>query len=274
MILKRVGEIFQRFSRTPVDPIKRRRVELSKQLYSRFGGLVAYGPFKGLKLASQVYWGSAVHSHQLLGIYEQELLYSFLDVPKTHRTFIEIGSQDGYYAVGALLADLFDHAHCFEILKEGQQLIAENAIQNCVRDRVSIYGKADRSLPEVLKTQGVHLDKSVFLCDIEGGEFEMFDASMFERLRGSIIFIELHPFAVTRGDERVHELKIAASTQFNITELTTSARDLSVFTELDSLSDTDRWLLCSEGRPVRMTWLRLDPVSPRTVWKSVAEAAR
>ena len=36
--------------------------------------------------------------------------------------------------------------------------------------------------------------------------------------------------------------------------------DLSEFEELKEWSDTDRWLVCSEGRPKLMTWWRLDPL--------------
>jgi hypothetical protein len=37
------------------------------------------------------------------------------------------------------------------------------------------------------------------------------------------------------------------------------SRYLSVFPELKELTDTDHWLLCSEGRSRLMQWLRFDP---------------
>lgn len=255
---KFVGRVRRFALPTPVDPIQSRRVELSRRLYARFSGQVAYGPFRGLKLAPDAHWGSSVHSHQLLGIYEQELLNAIFDLPETHRTFVDIGSQDGYYAVGAVRAGLFDIAHCFEILQEGRELIAENARRNGLKDKVHIYGAADATLAETLAAAGVDVARSVVLCDIEGGEFDVFDRAMFETLKGAIIFIELHPFAVDGGRGKIATLKEAAAANFNITELTTGARDLSAYPELDSYSDTDRWLLCSEGRPERMSWLRLD----------------
>lgn len=245
---------------SPTDPIQARRVELARSLYAQFAGEVAYGPFKGTKLASVTHWGSSVNSHQLLGLYEQELLHALFDVPRTHRTFVEIGSQDGYYAAGALRAGLFDRAHCFETRIEGQKLIADNCKKNGVGDRVEIYGEADRNFTSQVRWSAPALDKSVILCDTEGAEFQIFDSRLFEIVKGAVIFIELHPFAVKNGAEAVKELKEAAAPHFVISELTTAARDLSVFPELDGFSDTDRWLLCSEGRPVRMTWLRLDPI--------------
>ncbi len=242
-----------------VDPIQARRLALSRELHARFGGVVAHGPFAGLELAPEAHWGSGVYSHQLLGIYEQELLQSLADVPSRYRTFIEIGAQDGYYSIGGLRAGMFDRAICFEILEEGQALIAENARRNGQDGKIRIHGAADAGLGGTLKAEKVDPAQSVVLCDIEGAEFDVFDAAMFGQLKGAIIFIELHPFAMASGAAKIAALKEAASTHFTIAQFTTGARDLSAFPELDGYSDTDRWLMCSEGRPERMHWLRLDP---------------
>ena len=42
---------------------------------------------------------------------------------------------------------------------------------------------------------------------------------------------------------------------FKIEILTTTNRDLSQFKFLDSMSDLEKWLLVSEGRPEKMEWL-------------------
>ena len=42
---------------------------------------------------------------------------------------------------------------------------------------------------------------------------------------------------------------------FKIKILTTTNRDLSKFKFLDSISDNEKWLLVSEGRPEKMEWL-------------------
>ena len=46
---------------------------------------------------------------------------------------------------------------------------------------------------------------------------------------------------------------------FKVSTLKTSSRDLSRFSELSEYSDSERWLIASEGRPRLMSWLRLDP---------------
>jgi hypothetical protein len=87
------------------------------------------------------------------------------------------------------------------------------------------------------------------------------DINLFKALKGSIIFIELHPWMVENGAQKLAKLKSEASIDFNITEITTTSRDMSVFPELRNFNDTDRWLICSESRKQLMTWFRLDPKS-------------
>ena len=116
-----------------------------------------------------------------------------------------------------------------------------------------IRGLADRSFYKLIPNDV--LAASVILVDIEGAEFSLFDRELFSALRSSIIIIELHD----DSEDKLALLKNSAAEFFNICEMTTTARDMSKFDELRKLSDTDRWLLCSEGRPARMVWFRLDP---------------
>jgi hypothetical protein len=130
----------------------------------------------------------------------------------------------------------------------------ENAAINGVLDRMSIHGYADRNFYKAIDP--LRLPTSVLLVDIEGGEFSLLDREPLSIFRKSVIIIELH------GDlqsERVIALREAADEIFEVSELMTTARDPSTIVELHRFSDTDRWLICSEGRPSLMRWLRLDP---------------
>lgn len=239
--------------------IKKRKLKLSMILNKLFDSTVAYGPLKGLKLISNAWWGESDKASMLLGLYEQEVLMSLLNVPKTHRTFIDLGAADGYYGIGLLVNNHYDKSYCFEISKRGQLTIAKNAELNLVSQKVTIYGKAEQDFFKLLSPD--QLSSSVLLIDIEGGEFDLLNSSLFNALKGSIIFVELHPWMVENGVHKLAKLKSEASIDFNITEITTSSRDMSVFPELRNFNDTDRWLICSESRKQLMTWLRLDPKS-------------
>jgi hypothetical protein len=251
--------IRNKFPRT--DPVRQRRVALSNGVSQLLNATVAYGPFKGLKLVEGAWWGGgADRASMLLGLYELEIVQAIATLPPVYRTFIDIGAADGYYGLGVLVNQRFARSFCFEISEQGREAIARNAAENRLTDKVTIHGEATRDFHKILSQQ--ELQRAVLLVDIEGGEFDIFDSDVFRALRQCVIFIEMHEWQYEDGANRRRKLMEDASLFFSVTEMTTTARDLSQFPELRAYSDTDRWLMCSEGRPRLMTWLRLDPLSP------------
>jgi hypothetical protein len=237
--------------------VLRRRRQVGERLAALFSNTVRYGPFKGLRLGTELWWGADTGA-MLLGIYEQEILESLRSAPPTHRTFIDVGGANGYYAIGMLVGGIADFSYCFERSPAARKVIAANAALNSVSGRVRVLESADRDFFK--RIDPAHsLSQCVVFVDIEGGEFEVLDESVFEAFKGAVIFIELHEWFFPDGPEKLRRLREAAQKSFSITELTTSSRDLSRFLELDSFSDDDRWVICSEGRGRRMRWWRLDP---------------
>ena len=241
------------------DSIQARRVFLSKKLNKAFNGVIKYGPFQGLEFSDDSWWGASDRGSMLLGLYEQEVLKSLQKLPKKYRYFIDIGAADGYYGIGVLVGNLFEKSWCYEISPQGQNTIKRNADLNNVSHRIVIRGKADGGFDKEFSEEDAA--SSVLFVDIEGGEFELFNSELLEKFRSSVIFIELHDWAFTDGKERLDRLRSDAEKYFQISALTTTSRDLSIFEELKDMSDTDRWLICSENRPRLMTWWRLDPLS-------------
>lgn len=240
------------------DAITNRRIEISKKLDRLFNSTVKYGPFRGLKLATESWWGATDRGSMLLGLYEQEVLHSLTNIPKKYDTFIDLGAADGYYGIGVLINNLFKKSFCFEISENGRRVIKQNAENNSVSHRVEIRGIAEKDFYKQIPTD--ILDKSVLFIDIEGAEFDLLDASTFKAFRKSIIFIELHDWFFEDGEEKLKKLKNDAQAMHTATEITMTSRDPSRFHELTKLPDTDRWLICSEGRGQLMTWLRFDPI--------------
>lgn len=239
------------------NQIKNRRRELSIYINELFNSTVAYGPFKGLKLGENSWWGYSDRSSILFGLYEQEVLNELLNVPSTRRTFIDLGAANGYYGIGVLVSNHYDRSYCFEMSEIGREVIGKNAELNAVSNKLKIYGVAEKDFFKSLPLE--QLSKSVLLVDIEGAEFTLLDADLFKALKDVIIIIEIHDFFFEDGEKKLSKLRLDSSPYFNITEITTGSRDLSKFPELKTFSDTDRWLICSEGRKQLMTWYRLDP---------------
>ena len=238
--------------------ILQRRINLSNQVDILFNSTVKYGPFKGLRLSKDAWWARTDRASMLLGLYELEVLSSLERIPYKYTIFIDIGAANGYYSIGVLVNNLFKKTYCFEISEVGQNLIRVNSEINGVSSRIEIFGEAKNDFYKVMPASEVQ--QSVLLVDIEGGEFDLFDSDLFYVFRLSVIFIELHDWAADDGATRLAKLVAKAEKYFHISEIKTTARDLSSFPELHSFSDTDRWLICSEGRPRLMTWLRLDPI--------------
>ncbi|MBB6227885.1 hypothetical protein [Polymorphobacter multimanifer] len=239
------------------DPVEDRRVVLARRIERIFGSTVAHGPFAGLKLAGDSWWGGADRAAMLLGLYEQDLLHALIAVPDRYRLFVDLGAADGYYGIGMLLNGRFDTSWCFEINPKGREVIARNAALNGVAERVVIEGEA---LPDFhTRLSDAERAQTVLLVDIEGGEFGLLTADVFRAFSGAMIFIEVHDWAVKDGARKLAGLRADAAQTHDIKVIRTGARDLSGFAELQGWTDTDRWLLCSEGRPELMQWLQLTP---------------
>lgn len=242
--------------------VERRRIELARQLDLALASTVRYGPFRGMRLGPDTAWSVADRAPMLLGLYEQEVLES-LGETGGRKAFVNLGAGDGYYGVGALVSGLCQRSYCYEMGEKGRRIIGDTARLNGVGDRVEIRGKADPGFYRDLPAEVV--DDCVLFIDIEGAEFELLDEAAFDAFGNAVIFLELHDWFFEDGAQRMQTLRRNAAATHAITEMTMAARDLSSFAELREYSDSDRWLLCSEGRGRQMGWMRFDPKRAGTV---------
>ncbi len=242
----------KRLSRT----LKDHRKQISAKINNYLDATVSYGPFKGLKLAPEIWWGKGDRASMLLGLYEKELLDKITNVPERFNKFLDIGAADGYYAIGVLVNGMFSKSVCYESSAKGRDVIQRNATLNGVQDKIIINGEADEHFYQRLQSD--LLENTVVLIDIEGAEFKLLSDEALESLRKNILIVELHT-ASPFSDSDAEKLKKRASRYFNVSQFTTGSRDLSNYPFLKDYSDTDRWLICSEGRRYQMSWLYLEP---------------
>ena len=215
--------------------LSKKRVMLSEALSRNMRHTVKYGPFKGLRFTQESWWwGGSERSAMLVGIYEKEVLEALMHAPNKYNVFIDLGAADGYYSVGTLVSKKFEKGYSFEISDKGREVILKNAILNKVNKSLNVFGEAKKDFYSVISRH--NLDKAVILVDIEGGEFNLFDKKVFSDLKKSIIFIEIHDWFFKDGEKKLNKLMNDAKTFFNITKLTTTSRDLSVFPELSQIT--------------------------------------
>lgn len=243
------------------ETVYERRLRVSREVFEMMGGIVGYGPLKGLKLSEQAWWGAPDKASMLLGLYEQELLMVLCTDPLIKKSnFIDIGAADGYYGIGLVMAGFYKKSFCFEISEKGQNTIKLNAELNRVTSQVTVHGEADKTLFNNFSQD--EINDSVVLVDIEGGEFDLLSEAFLEKFHQAYILIEIHNW-VDNFEEKYFKLLLAASKYFYIDKVNPIARDLTKFTELNDFTDDNRYLICSEGRPNVMRFLRLNPKSSK-----------
>ncbi len=221
-----------------------------------FSNRVKYGPFKGMLISENVWWGRDDFPSKLVGQYEEHVLNQIISHSKLYNTFIDIGAADGYYAVGLLTADIFKSACCFEISADGRRVISENARLNNVIEKVNIKSAANHSeLTGFIQEHG----PALILCDIEGAEFTLFNDSLLSELSECMLIIELHDQYIKNGAERLQNFIEVSSNYFNLEFILRSNPLVHQFKEFDNISDNQKLLMFSEGRPSIMQWIKLSP---------------
>ncbi len=237
--------------------IAMRRLQLNTLLFQRLQGVVRYGPLAGMQLIEASSWGND-KAAKLLGFYEHELMAAMVPALGPDKVFIDIGAADGFYAVGALHAQLAHRTIAFELTDAGRSVIGDTAARLGVQDRIEIHGACtEGSLQQAL--HGLDRRQLVLLCDVEGAEFEIFSDAVLAMLAGSQVFIEIHD-RTAEGPAQYAALKARAQRWFRLEEISKGGRNPYHYRELHDLDDTDHWLVCSEGRDPDQRWLALRPI--------------
>jgi hypothetical protein len=195
---------------------------------------------------------------KLLGTYELELT-EWIERLINHRydKVINIGSAEGYYAVGFALRCTGTRVVAFEADSTGRSLIAELAQRNSVANRVTIAGLCSAV------TLRPHLDSAstaLLIVDIEGGELALLDATVVPELNRCQMLIELHEDAAPAAD--ILRGRFSATHQIEeIWSRTRTARDLPApFRWFAPITPTRRLVQAlSEQRPGPMRWFLCTP---------------
>jgi hypothetical protein len=257
--MQQILRIDDLFDRATGNALESRRILYSRWTYMNFGGVVRYGALKGFTLGDEPFREPGDIAPKLFGLYEREVLDSIAAVRGKHRILVNIGADDGYYGVGLVKAGFFERSVCFEATERGRGALKATAQKNGVSDRIRIFGAASSDFPSVFAGLGFDARDCFVVCDVEGAEFAIFSSECLDTLKGSHIIIELHGFMMPNGNLLEQSLLLNSQKNFTASFVKTGARDLSLIPELETVNDSDRWLICSEGRMRLMSWLILAP---------------
>jgi len=239
------------------ETIRERQERISLELFDILNGVVKYGPFTGLHLDRETWWGKLDLGSQCLGLYEKEIL-NLIDATEAGRfsTFIDIGAADGYYAIGMLVSGKVGRTICFEQTEKGRSVIAENWKKNHSVGELTILGEANAASFAALNR--ADLNNALVLVDVEGFEFDLLTDEVLRLLKSSTVVIEIHHWMDNFLDKYTTFLRHAAS-YFEVEVIERVERETSNLPELRDFTDDNRLLLTSERRPGVMRFLKLIP---------------
>lgn len=239
--------------------VKLARKRLSLDLYAKMNQEVRYGPFKGMSLVRDTNCSKSSLGAKVAGIFEQSLLTEIIQFAP-FRDVVDFGAADGYYPLGFVKAGMAERGICFEITSEGRSSIRKNAENNGVSEKIVIEGIADAKARRRLSELEYEPKGSLVICDIEGGEHDLFTEEFFSFLNDATIVIELHDMVLGKGTAIRDDLvkRIHPGRKYWIHQAL-PVNWVGV-PEIEALSGNDRALVCSEGRKCRGEWLVVLPV--------------
>ena len=236
--------------------INDKKKRIVNKIHKIFSGKVHNGPYKNLKISTKENWSIDLGS-KLLGIYELEVQKAIenLCTKKNIKIFVNYGAAEGYHLTGILKHKLAKFGIGVEIDKNSISIFKKNLKLNKLEKKVKILEKLNlNKLNDYVSNKDIK--KTLFLIDIEGGEYDLINSNTIKLINKSYLIIELHPF-LSNSNKR-SKLYNLLKKNYNIKSITSSARDPFV-KGLENLTDDERWMIVSEQRPMQMNWLICSP---------------
>ncbi len=241
--------------------IEKKKYELDQKIINLTKKKIISGPYKNCYLNCRTNWvkyGS--YSNRLLGVYEEQVSLELNKLSSENNliNIVNFGAADGYHILGLLKNNIFKFGYAFEMDKVFSNDLLDNQKQNNLEKNLKVFcEKANfKTLDKYLKEED--LNKTLFLIDIEGDEYELFDETNIEKYKKSFFVIEDHFFYDYKNKRDYFYALIKKN--FKISLLHNSARNPFNFEILNEFNDDDKWLLMSEGRPRSMNWIILTPL--------------
>jgi hypothetical protein len=219
---------------------------ISNTMVAKSGDVVLAGPFAGMKYPYRASEGS--RSARLLGAYEASLAPIIEKIVATdYRQVIDIGSAEGYYAVGLAIRMPKLRVLARDANPQAQALCKALAQINNVADRTEVGGLFHHIDFAVCETV-----KSLVICDIEGAEAELLDPILAPGLLAADILVEAHD-CIRPGISDILRRRFAAT--HKIETIGRKLDDSALPAWMEGLSDLDRLLALWEWRGGPTPWL-------------------
>lgn len=219
------------------------------------------GPFEGIVFPTDTQWSGVIP--KLLGVYEVEL-YPTLKTwrQKTFAHIINVGSADGYFALGCARIWPSSHIVAYETEEIGRKLLDKYAVRNGFKGRIECRSTCT---PAEFGKSLKDAKTGLVIMDVEGYEDILLAGDNVALLANFHLIVEIHDLRVEQLGEKLTERFKATH---SIQEIWTRDRKLKDFTYpqnkvlrlylLEQLRE-----ISNEERGAPMRWFVLEPKTVR-----------
>lgn len=195
-------------------------------------------------MAIETTWNRPVYL--FAGTYEQELHWIWNEIEPTQGMRIwVIGAAEGYYACG-MAKKWGARVTAYESSEDSQRILKRNIALNDLTGTVTPLGKCEvEELASKIREEAPHL----LLCDIEGGEDEMFSEDVLQFLSKTTLVIEMHPPYGSRA------IAIPLAKTHHVHVVNPVGRCLTDYPYRDWIPNAIKLDWLNEGRPFPTPWL-------------------
>ena len=239
--------------------IDKKKNILGKEISKISNNKILYGPYSGTKILTTYGWSNIDFCPKYLGSYEYQVQKKIIDLNKKKKFdyFIDLGAAEGYHIISLLKKKIFKQGLAFEISKKSREILKKNAQINKLKNRIRIYKDANlSSLKNTLRN--FNHRRLLFLVDIEGQEYDLFDKYFCKIFSKGTFIIEEHPFNIS-NKRKIKNFNQNIKKYYNVEILKDTPKNPFNFSILEKYSDDEKYLMMSEGRPESMKWLILHP---------------
>lgn len=241
--------------------IDKKKYLLAKDIIKLTKCVVCNGYYKSLKLKAGEKNNRIDISSKLLGFYEQQVQEKIIELQNKYKIkyLINFGAEEGFHALGLVKNNYFRKALCFEIDKLTRSKLIDNIKINKISKKILVFSQANFK-DIVNNLNSTQLKSSLFLVDIEGEEFNLFNKKNLIYYKNSFLIIENHQ-NFFKNKKLKNDFFEIINKNFKVKILNDGARNPNIIERLETLNDDEKWLLMSENRPFRMNWIVLTPKS-------------
>ena len=239
--------------------IDKKKNILGKKIEKLSNGKILYGPYAGTRFVNEHEWSNTDLAAKYLGSYELQIQKEITSLSKKFKlnTFVDLGAAEGFHIISLLKKKYFKKGFAFEIQKKSRNLLKKNALKNGVLKKLKIFDKANfYSLKKNLLN--INQKKTLFLVDIEGNEYSLFDEDFCDYFAKSFFIIEDHDFNI-KDDNLIKVFKKNINKKFNVKIINDISKNPFFFKILKNFNDDEKYLMMSEGRLKTMQWIILFP---------------